>query len=126
MPLLDESLAEAHASLGLVRAFYEWDWPGAESEYRRAIALNSGLAASHHRYGWYLALMGRIDEGTALIKRAQELDPLSLEINTDLGLTFFFARQYEKAIEQFERAVSEAVHYVVLQFIQLLIENSLQ
>jgi serine/threonine-protein kinase len=113
---LDDSLADAHASLGLVRAFYEWDWQGAEEAYRRAIALNSGLASSHHRYGWALALMGRIDEGTALIKRAQELDPLSLEINTDLGLSFFFARQYDKALEQFERAVEMDPNFILTHF----------
>lgn len=113
---LDESLAEAHASLGLVRAFYEWDWRGAEEEYRRAINLNPGHASSHHRYGWYLALLGRLDEATELMKRAQELDPLSLEINTDLGLSFFFARQYDKAFEQFGRAVEMDPNFIWTRF----------
>jgi serine/threonine protein kinase/TolB-like protein/Tfp pilus assembly protein PilF len=102
---IDDTLAEAHASLGLVKAFYEWDWAGAESEYRRAIELNPGHASAHHWYGWYLALMGRLNEAIAEIRQASELDPLSLEINTDLGLSFFFARQYERAIEQFEKAL---------------------
>jgi serine/threonine protein kinase/TolB-like protein/Tfp pilus assembly protein PilF len=102
---LDNTLAEAHASLGLVKAFYEWDWAGAEGEYRRAIELNPGYASAHHWYGWYLALMGRLNEAIAEVKQASELDPLSLEINTDLGLSFFFARQYESAIEQFEKAI---------------------
>jgi TolB-like protein/Tfp pilus assembly protein PilF len=101
----DEALSEAHASLGLVKAFYEWDWAGAESEYKRAIELNPGYASAHHWYGWYLALMGRLSEAIAEIKQASELDPLSLEINSDLGLSFFFARQYERAIEQFEKAL---------------------
>jgi serine/threonine protein kinase/TolB-like protein/Tfp pilus assembly protein PilF len=102
---IDDTLAEAHASLGLVKAFYEWDWAGAESEYRRAIELNPGYASAHHWYGWYLALMGRLNEAIREVKQASELDPLSLEINTDLGLSFFFARQYERAIEQFEKAL---------------------
>ncbi|MDT4898358.1 MAG: eukaryotic-like serine/threonine-protein kinase [Acidobacteriota bacterium] len=102
---MDETLSEAHASLGLVKAFYEWDWSGAEMEYRRAIELNPGYASAHHWYGWYLALMGRLNEAIAEIKQASELDPLSLEINSDLGLSFFFARQYERAIEQFEKAL---------------------
>ncbi|HJU55468.1 MAG TPA: protein kinase, partial [Pyrinomonadaceae bacterium] len=102
---LDDELAEAHASLGLVKAFYEWDWAGAEGEYRRAIELNHGYASAHHWYGWYLALMGRLNEAIAEVKQASELDPLSLEINSDLGLSFFFARQYERAIEQFEKAL---------------------
>ena len=102
---LDDTLSEAHASLGLVKAFYEWDWAGAEGEYRRAIELNPGYASAHHWYGWYLALMGRLNEAIAEVKQASELDPLSLEINSDLGLSFFFARQYERAIEQFEKAL---------------------
>jgi serine/threonine protein kinase/TolB-like protein/Tfp pilus assembly protein PilF len=102
---MDEGLSEAHASLGLVKAFYEWDWAGAESEYRRAIELNPGYASAHHWYGWYLALMGRLSEAIREVKQASELDPLSLEINSDLGLSFFFARQYERAIEQFEKAL---------------------
>ena len=102
---MDDTLSEAHASLGLVKAFYEWDWAGAEGEYRRAIELNPGYASAHHWYGWYLALMGRLNEAIAEIKQASELDPLSLEINSDLGLSFFFARQYERAIEQFEKAL---------------------
>ncbi|HEY0379229.1 MAG TPA: protein kinase [Pyrinomonadaceae bacterium] len=102
---LDDELAEAHASLGLVKAFYEWDWAGAEGEYRRAIELNPGYASAHHWYGWYLALTGRLSEAIAEVKQASELDPLSLEINSDLGLSFFFARQYEHAIEQFEKAI---------------------
>lgn len=113
---LDESLAEAHASLGLVRAFYEWDWRGAEDQYKRAIALNPGHASSHHRYGWYLALMGRLDEATELMKRAEELDPLSLEINTDLGLSLFFARDYDAAFEQFAKAVQMDQNFIWTRF----------
>jgi serine/threonine-protein kinase len=113
---LDESLAEAHASIGLVRAFYEWDWRGAEDQYKRAIALNPGHASSHHRYGWYLALMGRLDEATELMKRAEELDPLSLEINTDLGLSLFFARDYDAAFGQFEKAVQMDPNFIWTRF----------
>ena len=102
---IDDGLAEAHASLGLVKAFYEWDWAGAEGEYRRAIELNPGYASAHHWYGWYLALTGRLNEAIAEVRQASELDPLSLEINSDLGLSFFFALQYERAIEQFEKAL---------------------
>jgi serine/threonine protein kinase/TolB-like protein/Tfp pilus assembly protein PilF len=104
---MDEELAEAHASLALVKAFYEWDWAGAETEYQRAIELNPGYASAHHWYGWYLALVGRLDEAIAQIKKADELDPLSLEINSDLGLSFFFAGKYEQALEQFQKALEE-------------------
>lgn len=104
---MDDSLAEAHASLALVKAFYEWDWAGAENEYKRAIELNPGYASAHHWYGWYLSLVGRLGEAIMQIKKADELDPLSLEINSDLGLSFFFARQYGKALEQFQKALEE-------------------
>ncbi len=104
---MDDSLAEAHASLALVKAFYEWDWEGAETEYQRAIELNPGYATAHHWYGWYLALTGRLEEAIAQIKKADQLDPLSLEINSDLGLSFFFAGQYEQALEQFQKALEE-------------------
>ncbi|HEY0006642.1 MAG TPA: protein kinase [Pyrinomonadaceae bacterium] len=109
---LDDTLAEAHASLGLVQAFYDWDWTGAEREYRRAIELNHGYASAHHWYGWYLALMGRLEESTRELQQAQELDPLSLEINTDLGLSFFIGREYDKAIEQFRKAIEMDPHFI--------------
>jgi serine/threonine protein kinase/TolB-like protein/Tfp pilus assembly protein PilF len=104
---MDDGLAEAHASLALVKAFYEWDWAGAETEYQRAIELNPGYASAHHWYGWYLSLIGRLSEAIAQIKKAHDLDPLSLEINSDLGLSFFFAGKYEQALEQFQKALEE-------------------
>jgi adenylate cyclase len=113
---IDDTLAEAHASLGLVKAFYEWDWAGAETEYRRAIELNPGYASTHHWYGWYLALLGRLNEAIAEIKQASEFDPLSLEINTDLGLSFLFARQYDRAIEQFEKAMEMDPNFIWTHF----------
>ncbi len=113
---IDDSLAEAHASLGLVKAFYEWDWSGAEGEYRRAIELNPGYASAHHWYGWSLALIGRLDEAIAEIKQASELDPLSLEINTDLGLSFLFAREFERAIEQFRKVVEMDPNFIWTHF----------
>jgi serine/threonine-protein kinase len=113
---MDDTLAEAHASLGLVKVFYDWDWAGAETEYRRATELNPGYASAHHWYGWYLALMGRLDQATAEMKRAQELDPLSLEITADLGLSFFFARQYESAIEQFRKALEMEQNFIWARF----------
>ncbi len=113
---IDDTLAEAHASLGLVKVFYDWDWAGAETEYRRAIDLNPGYASAHHWYGWYLALMGRLDQATGEMQRAQELDPLSLEITADLGLSFFFARQYERAIEQFQKALEMDQNFIWARF----------
>lgn len=101
--LIDETLAEAHASLAFVRMHYEWDWPGAEREFKRAIELNPSYATAHHWYAYYLMARGRTDESLAEIKRAQEIDPLSLIINTDVGEMYFFARQYDRAIEQCQK-----------------------
>ena len=109
---LDERLAEAHTSLALIFENYEWDWPGTEREYRRAIELNPNYATARHWYGEFLALMGRFDEGVAEIKRAQELDPLSLIINTDMGKIYYFARQYDRAIEQLRKTLELDPNFV--------------
>ncbi|HEY0375726.1 MAG TPA: tetratricopeptide repeat protein [Pyrinomonadaceae bacterium] len=102
---IDESLAEAHASLALILQNYDWDWAGAEKEYRRAIELNPNHATAHHWYGEFLAFMGRFDEGLAEIKLAQRLDPLSLIISTDLGKVYYLARDYDRAIAQYRRTL---------------------
>ncbi len=97
---LDDSLAEAHTSLAWFKFSYDRDWAGAEREFRRAIELNPNYATAHHWYGFYLALLGRFDEGLAEMRRAQELDPQSLIIHTNVGRLLYFARQYDAAIEQ--------------------------
>jgi len=102
---IDETLAEAHAPLGAAREAYDWDWVGAEKEYKRAIELNPGYATAHQWYAMYLSEMGRHNEAIAETKRAQELDPLSLIINVHGGYIFFFARQYDEAIAQCRRTL---------------------
>jgi TolB-like protein/DNA-binding winged helix-turn-helix (wHTH) protein/Flp pilus assembly protein TadD len=102
---LDETLAEAHASLGRVLASYDWDWKGAEKEYKRAIELNPRYAVAHQWYGGYLAVTGRSNEAVEERKRALELDPLSLIINAELGMAFYYAREYDQAIEQFKKTL---------------------
>src|SRR3970282_1144549 len=74
---LDPDLAEAHTALGLVRFYFEWDWAGAESEFRRALELNPGSRAVQEEYGWFLTAMGRLDEGLAQSREAAGPDPLS-------------------------------------------------
>jgi eukaryotic-like serine/threonine-protein kinase len=101
---LDEHLAEAHASLGYVAANYEWDWPTAEREFKRAIDLNPNYATARHWYFWYLVTMGRLEEAEEQITRARELDPLSPMINTTIGVPSFYARQYDRALAAFQRA----------------------
>jgi TolB-like protein/Tfp pilus assembly protein PilF len=102
---MDETLAEAHASLGDARYVYDWDWVGAEKEYKRAIELNPGYATAHQWYAEYLSRMGRHNEAIAELKRAQELDPLSLMINAIGGWIFVCARRYGEAIAQCRRTL---------------------
>jgi serine/threonine-protein kinase len=95
---LDETLAEAHSGLATIERD-EWDWPGAEKEFRRAIELNPNLAAAHSGYAIYLSQAGRASEALAEIKRAEELDPLRVGFRTNEALDLYFARRYDEAIQ---------------------------
>jgi adenylate cyclase len=97
---IDNTLAEAHTSLAVVMMQYDWDWAGTEREFQRAIELNPNYATAHQWYAEYLAAMGRLDEAIAKVKRAEELDPLSLIISWNVGRILIFARQYDQALEQ--------------------------
>jgi len=102
---LDETLAEAHTSLGRVLAAYEWNWTSAEKEFKRAIELNPHYATAHQWYGGCLEATGRRNEAIAERKRALELDPLSLIINFELGVAFYYAHDYDQAIDQFHKTL---------------------
>jgi len=102
---IDDELAEGHTSLALVKEYYDWDWPGAEREFQRAIELNANSAGAHHWYGSFLAKMGRFEESMRELKKAQELDPVSLIVNTTLGWQFYVARQPDRAIEQLRKTL---------------------
>jgi TolB-like protein/Tfp pilus assembly protein PilF len=102
---IDDTLAEAHTSLALVKEHFEWDWTGADTEFRRAIELNPNSATAHHWYGDYLANMGRPEDGLRETRRAQELDPLSLIINSTLGWQLYLARRNDQAIEQLRKVL---------------------
>ncbi len=97
---LDETLAEAHTSLAAVRAWYDWDWAGAELRYKRAIELNPSYATAYVWYSLNLATVGRLDEALLTVKRAEELDPLSLIISLNVARILYFARRYDEAISQ--------------------------
>ena len=97
---LDDTLAEAHSSLAVIKSSYDWDWAGAEKEFRRAIELNPSYTDAHRLHAEVLWQTGRLDDAIAETKLTLELDPLSLDANNDLGLEFFLARQYDQAIEQ--------------------------
>ena len=101
---IDDTLAEAHASLAWLR-FEKWDWPGAEKAFKRAIELNPNYATAHQWYAEYLTARGRFDEAIAEIRRAQQIEPASLIINAILAQTYWFAGQYDEAIEQCRRTL---------------------
>ena len=102
---LHAGLAEAHTSLGLIRFQYDWDWQGAEEEFKVALDINPSYAPAHHFFADYLKAVGRFDEAIVEIEKARELDPLSLAINTGVGHVLYLSRQYDKAIEEYKRAV---------------------
>jgi len=102
---LDDSLAEAHASLAFIAETHEWDWPTAEREYKRALELNPGYAAGHNWYAGYLMYVGRFEEGIVEAKRARDLDPLSLPVNNALAGRLLLAGREKEAIEQSQKTL---------------------
>ena len=113
---LDQTLAEAHASLAFVSFQFDWNWRRAEMEFRRAIDLNPNAAITHYRYAMYLAIMSRMDEATREIAHAQQLDPLSPIICTARGRLLHFQRNYDAAIEYHRRALAIDPHFVEAHF----------
>jgi len=103
---LDGNLAEAHASLALIKENYDYDWRGSEEEFRRAILLNPQYATAHQWYAESLSWQGRFQEAFAESEQARRLDPLSLIIAKDYGSILYNSRQYEGALQQF-RSVLE-------------------
>jgi serine/threonine-protein kinase len=102
---IDDTLAEAYAVLGAVRWAYDWDWPGAEREFRRAIELNPNSPIAHRRYSGYLMTTGRFAEGLGEVTRAGELDPLSPQYVGDLGFCYLFAGRLDESINQFNKVI---------------------
>ena len=102
---IDETLAEPHAALGHVLTAYDWDFQGAETEYKRALDLNSSYPTAHQWYGHLLAVTGRYAEGIAEVTRARDLDPLSVPINAFVGLIYMKARKSREAVEAARKGV---------------------
>ena len=97
---IDDSIAEAHTTLAFVKTHFDWDWSGGDAAFQRAIELSPSYATAHHWYAINLMSTGRVDESIAQILRAQELDPLSPIISTDVAEMFYWAGQYDRAIDQ--------------------------
>lgn len=101
---LDDSLAEAHGALGYDLWVYDWDWPGAEREFKRAIQLNPSLG--RHGYALYLSASGRHSEAIAEIKKTEELNPMDLSVKLSMGGIYIHAREYDQAIHAMQNLVS--------------------
>jgi serine/threonine-protein kinase len=111
---LDDTLAEGHTALGMVRSHYDWDWVGAEKEFQRALELNPNYANAHYFHGFSCLIpLGRLDQALREMKRAQQLDPLSLIINANLAWALIYARQYDAAIEQLRKTLALDPHFGV-------------
>jgi Tfp pilus assembly protein PilF len=114
---IDDRLSEAHNSLALVSLFYDWDWLRAEQEFKRAVHLSPKYATAHQWYTIFLATMERFDEAKLSIKRAHELDLLSLPINTHLGWGYYFFREFDAAITQLEATLELDPNYILAHFV---------
>jgi tetratricopeptide (TPR) repeat protein len=101
---LDDTLAEAHSALAYA-SFFDWDWPNVEPEFKRAIELNPSSALSHEHYAEFLRTRLRFNESMAEAQRAEELDPLSLEVVAGLGFAYFFTQRQDESIAQFQKAL---------------------
>jgi serine/threonine protein kinase/tetratricopeptide (TPR) repeat protein len=113
---IDDQLAEAYATLGLVAETYEWSWAESERLLKRAIELNPNYATAHQWYGQLLTGMGRFDEAEAEYRRALELDPLSLIINAIAGRHYYYAQRYDAAIQQYRKTLEMAPDFWVARF----------
>jgi TolB-like protein/DNA-binding winged helix-turn-helix (wHTH) protein/Tfp pilus assembly protein PilF len=104
---LDDSLAEAHASLAYIRTYYDWDWADAGREFQRALVLNPNDATVHQLYSRYLSSLGRIDEALEEIRRAHLIDPLSMPIRANVGFIYYFGHQYDSAVDELQNILKE-------------------
>ncbi|HLG93709.1 MAG TPA: tetratricopeptide repeat protein, partial [candidate division Zixibacteria bacterium] len=107
---LDGSLAEARASLGHL-LMHEFDWSGAEREFKRAIQLNPNYATAYQWYAVYLAVLGRWDEAMEAIEQANQLDPVSLSANNSIATLYLLARRFDKAVEHYRKTLEMDPNY---------------
>jgi len=113
---LDETLAEAHAALAYLKFRIDWDWDGADKEFKRAIELKPGYVTAHEWYALFLGIHRRFDESLKEIQIAHELDPLSLSVNTGMGRIYHFRGETDKAIAQFKKTIEIDPHYAEAVF----------
>jgi len=120
----DDSLAEAHSSLGSYKMFYEWDTHGAEQEYRKAIALDPNYANAYHFYSHCLQFSGREAEALVAMKKAVDLEPLSTLNNAELGWAYYLARQHDLSLEQSKKTLELEPGFAYAYFVLGLAYNA--
>jgi TolB-like protein/Tfp pilus assembly protein PilF len=113
---IDETMAQAHASLGYVQLSYEWDWAGAEHHFKQAIAHDPAYPTAHQWYGHCLFAMHRLDEAAQEMRLALEADPLSVPCNLAVGWSHYYSRQYDDAIAQYHRTLELAPHLPMVHY----------
>ena len=111
---LDETLADAHVSMGFWKLRLDWDWTGSEKEFQRALALNPNSSAAHQMYGRMLSFAAQYDRAQRELEKARELDPLSVPVIAYSGQAYLFARQYDRAEEQFRKALLIDPNHVLI------------
>jgi Flp pilus assembly protein TadD len=104
---LDNTLSEGHATLAYIKTYYDWDWVGAEAEFKRSLALNSNDSTVLHWYSRFLASLGRIDEALVEIQHARELDPLEPGLKANVGVIYYFGRRYDQAIRELKELLEK-------------------
>lgn len=114
---IDDDLAEAHASLGLVRVYYDHDWTAAESEFKKCLELNPDFVPAHQRYGSYLAFIGRFEESLKHYRHALELDPFSLQINMNIATDYYLMGENDTAIRHLEKTLELEPDYMPTHFV---------
>jgi len=120
--VIDETLPEAHISLGMVRFLFDWDWPGAEQAYLRAIELSPGSADAHLFHGIWLKAMARNEQAAAEIRRANDLDPLYLMANAEIGWVAYFGGRLDEAARACRRTLEMDPNYL---FAMTCLQNAL-
>jgi TolB-like protein/class 3 adenylate cyclase/Flp pilus assembly protein TadD len=113
---IDATLAEAHAALGYIKFRIDWDWQGAEKEFKRAIELKPGYATAHEWYALFLAVHVRLDEALREMQKAYELDPLSSSVNTGVARIYHFRNEYDKAVAQIKKTIELDSNYAEAHF----------
>ena len=114
--LLDPTVSEAHTSLAFALDLYAWDWKGAEREFQRALELNPGYATAHHWYAYHLMVVGRDDEGISEMRKAENLDPLSLIISAELADVLSIAHRFDEANRQIKKTLELDANFAIAHF----------